>query len=256
MRIVAWNLAHQTREAPLPPSLDGALAALKPDVLVFNEFVDGESRSTLRAGLAKLGLPHVRTSCRVGKHNQVLIASAGPLEEGELTGPEMPGGAGVSNFLHVRLPEQALEVVGLRAPAYESADELHEYWRKLAALVRTTSDRRIVWIGDLNADPEAPGSLGGQYLSELRQEGWNVPRPSGPWSFVKGTRIDHLLASRSVRVLSAEYVASMGGIAVASLDKRTRVSDHAALVATLEDGASAQAPPPTASRSPSTRGLG
>jgi endonuclease/exonuclease/phosphatase family metal-dependent hydrolase len=145
----------------------------------------------------------------------------------------MPGGAGESNFLHVKLPAAGMEVVGLRAPAYETSAELKAYWEQLAALVRSTFERRIVWIGDLNADPDTPSRIGGRHLAELERQGWQLPRPSGPWSFVKGTRIDHVLLSPSVPFVSAEYVTSIGGLDVASNDRAARVSDHAALMAVI-----------------------
>lgn len=145
----------------------------------------------------------------------------------------MPGGAGESNFLHVKLPAAGMEVIGLRAPAYETSAELKSYWEQLAALVQSTFERPTVWMGDLNADPDTPSYIGGRDLAQLERQGWQLPRPSGLWSFVKGTRIDHALLSPSVSFVSAEYVTSIGGVDVASNDKATRVSDHAALVAVV-----------------------
>jgi len=147
----------------------------------------------------------------------------------------MPGGAGESNFLHVHVPKVAIEVVGLRAPAYETQKELHEYWTQLSAIIRATSKRRIVWIGDLNANPDEPSYVGGKYLATLRQDGWSVPRASGPWSFIKGTRIDHVLASAAITITSAEYVSNISGVAVASDETKSRVSDHAAILATIAE---------------------
>ncbi len=233
MKIVSWNLGHQTREDPIPAALVTSVEALAPDMLVLNEFVDGPTRGPLIAALDRVGLSHVLPSKRVGRHNQVLIAARSMLVAGELSGPSMPGGAGESNFLHVKLPAARMEFVGLRAPAYETSAELKAYWEQLAALVRSTFKRPIVWIGDLNADPDTPSYIGGRHLAELERQGWQLPRPSGPWSFVKGTRIDHVLLSPSVPFVSAEYVTSIGGVDVASNDKATRVSDHAALMAVI-----------------------
>ena len=231
MRVVSWNLGRQTREAPNPALLQFALSVRRPEVLVLNEFVDGPTRATLREGLSVLGLSHIRVSERVGRHNQVLIASTTPVELGALKGPEMPGGAGESNFLHVHLQTRALEVVGLRVPAYKTSRDQHEYWSQLATRIRENVDRRIVWIGDLNADPDSPAYVGGRYLAELRADGLQLPRPEGEWSFARGTCIDHVIAAPAVNLLSAEYVSVIEGIAVASLDPGNRVSDHAALVA-------------------------
>ena len=240
MRIVSWNLAHQTREDPIPAALIPALSALRPDLLILNEFVDGPSRDALRSDLKALELHDIHVSQRVGTNNQVLIASSVPLDPGDLRGPALIGGAAESNFLHVRMEGGALEVVGVRAPAYMPR-QLNEYWTHLSALIRSTKDRSIIWIGDLNGDPDLPSSTGGKCLAKLREEGWQLPRATGAWSFHKGTRIDHVLASPSVPTVTAEYLASIGGVTVASGDRETRVSDHAALLAIIGPDASSLA---------------
>ena len=54
MKIVSWNLGHQTREAQIPAALVTSVEALAPDMLVLNEFVDGTSRGPLIAALDHL----------------------------------------------------------------------------------------------------------------------------------------------------------------------------------------------------------
>jgi len=230
IRIAAWNLGHQTSDnAPIHPQLLAAVQEIAPDVLVLNEFVDVR-REQLRAGLTAIGLPHVASSRRHNRHNQVLIASREPFSVGPLAGPEMEGGAGQSNFLHVVLPD-GLHVVGVRAPTYQGA-ELHAYWRSLFTLIDSTRELPIVWIGDLNADPDLPASKCGRYLAELEAQGWVIPRASGRWSFHSGSRIDHAVLSHRVACTSAEYVTAVGGVEVVGrLDSSGRfISDHAALV--------------------------
>jgi hypothetical protein len=229
--VMSLNVAHKTREAPIAFWLAEAVQSIEPDVLVLNEYVDGPSRKELHAHLARAGLTHVSVSHRQGIHNQVLVASRFLLEPGDLRGPSLPGGAGESNFLHVRIPEVELEVVGLRAPMYRTAMETSDYWQLLEPLVASTLPRRILWIGDLNADPGSQ-TAGGKALRRLRDNGWTVPDPSGGWSFVSGSRIDHALLAPAWRVLEAQYVAEVGGIVIAS-PRESAISDHAALIVTV-----------------------
>ena len=230
MRLLAWNMGHQTREVPISPKLLPALLRLQPDMVLLNEFVDGPSRTSLREGLFAIGLEFTAVSTRVDRHNQVFIASRWPLSPGRLHGPDVAGGAGRSNFLHVLVPGKDFEVVGIRAPMYKTTSETAEYWQKLKPIVQGTRESSIVWIGDLNSDPDLPRKRGGATLRELESEGWQIPRPTGPWSFYKGTKIDFALISESVEVRSAEYVIEIGDETLASGDRSTAVSDHAALV--------------------------
>jgi hypothetical protein len=231
MRIVSWNLGHQTREAPISDSLGEVLLALRPDVVVLNEFVDGPSRVDLRSMLQRLGMPHVQVSERIGRHNQVLIASSEPTVAGDLQGPSLTGGAGESNFLHLRF-DSGYELVGVRVPTYQRL-ELTQYWEQLVALIRSTNGRKIAWIGDFNADPDNPRSFGGRFLSQLESEGWVIPRATGAWSFWRGSRIDHLLVSPSLACSAAEYVVTVKGRTIAGQRSQEHISDHAALLGTV-----------------------
>ena len=65
-----------------------------------------------------------------------------------------------------------------------------------------------------------------------------MPQPVGEWSFYRGSRIDHVLASSSLPMPSATYVTAIAGVDLASANTSTRVSDHAALVVDLEIWAS------------------
>jgi exonuclease III len=232
MKLVAWNLAHQTQERAIKLRFTDAVEKLRPDVITLNEYVHGNTRESLLEALAHLGLGHVRVSSRVNTNNQVLVASRHALLVGELRGPTTEDGGGESNFLHVKLADLNLEVVGVRVPAYETNPILHDYWQKLVAIIRSTKERRIIFLGDLNADPDA-NHQGSRYLAALRSEGWNIPSPAGPWSYISGTRIDHAVVSPKIALADAEYVAQLGDIELASKNKETRISDHAALVLQL-----------------------
>jgi exonuclease III len=240
MRLVSWNLAHQCREDPIPQSLLEAVVCLAPDVLSLNEYVHGPSRAHLIERLKEIGLLHWHVSKRLNGHNQVLVASRHPLEAGELTGPATEGLGGESNFMHVRLPDNGLEIVGLRAPAYTGA-ALTKYWQELVRIVNTCEGRRIVFMGDLNTDPDQLRRPTAKYLVDLRSKGWIVPAPEGDWSFVSksgsGTRIDHAIVSSELHVTAARYVVEIGQLKLAAQNKTGAISDHAPLIIELSASA-------------------
>jgi endonuclease/exonuclease/phosphatase family metal-dependent hydrolase len=113
---------------------------------------------------------------------------------------------------------------------------LRDYWDALVPIIRGAADRRIVFLGDLNADPEKPSQVGGQRLAQLRSEGWHIPTAVGAWSFKSGSRIDHALASAQLTMPSATYVAELDGLRLAGGEPGA-LSDHAALVVDLPPGA-------------------
>jgi exonuclease III len=243
MRLVSWNLAHQCREDPIPPSFAEAVRLLKPDVLSLNEYVHGASRATLMEFLAGLGLIHWAVSEALNGHNQVLVASRHPIEPGELVGPATVNRGGEANFLHVRIPSTGIEFVGLRAPSYTGAT-LADYWQKLVKTVQSCDGRSIVFMGDFNTDPDQPRRATAKYLLQLRKEGWCVPRPEGPWSFISktgnGTRIDHAVVAPALTVTSAMYVSTVGPVTLAAPSRFAAVSDHAPLMLELSAGAASE----------------
>lgn len=233
IKLVAWNLGHQTQERAIKPRFIQVVEKLRPDVIILNEYVHGSTRKPLLGALAHLGLGHVKVSSRVKANNQVLVASRHPLHVGELLGPTTADGGGESNFLHVKFETLNLEIVGVRVPAYETSPKLRDYWQKLVEIIQSTKERRIIYLGDLNADPDGNHHQGSRYLADLRAEGWNIPSPLGPWSYISGTRIDHAVASPIMALADAEYVSQIEDIELASRNKETRISDHAALVLQL-----------------------
>jgi exonuclease III len=230
MKIIALNLNHKTSLRAIKPRLVEVIEKLRPDVLTLNEYVHGETRGTLLEALAHVGLGNVLFSERLNGNNQVLVASRNAISAGDLRGPDTADKGGESNFLHVLLPHADLEIVGVRAPAYEGSSELRAYWKGLIEIIRSTKQRRILFLGDLNADPDSGRGVGALGLTGLRDEGWYIPAAVGPWSYVSGSRIDHAIAAPSVSVEGAEYVTEISGIVIASQTKEAAISDHAALV--------------------------
>jgi exonuclease III len=234
MRIVSWNLGHQTRERELKTVFGPAIRALSPDTLILNEYVDGGSRGELKADLAGLGLSSLRVSKQVGKNNQVLIASRNGFDEGDLSAPRTTD-ADPSNFLHVRFSGEGFELVGVRVPAYSGAQRT-KYWAELTTLITSTANRRILFVGDFNADPASRELPGGRALAGLAAAGWQIPSPRGAWSYcsVRSTsRIDHAVVSPRLVVTDAEYLNQIGDVVCAGNTKE--LYDHAPLVIEVRD---------------------
>jgi endonuclease/exonuclease/phosphatase family metal-dependent hydrolase len=236
MRLISWNLAHQCREDPIPPAFLEAVALLSPDVLSLNEYVHGDTRASFAENLNALGLRYLSVSQRLNGNNQVLVASRYPMTLGDLRGPPTSNMAGESNFLHVCFPTQGLEFVGLRAPSYSGAAQ-SDYWQALAGVIRGAAHRRIVFMGDLNTDPDRKRHRPARHLREFAMEGWSVPSPAGEWSFISksgiGTRIDHAIAAPALTLSEASYITCIGSLTLAAPNRTGAVSDHAPLLLRL-----------------------
>lgn len=200
MRIVSWNLGHQTLPRAIKPGFCQVIASLRPDVLFLNEYVhDDKLRAPLLGELKQMGLQYCRVSehiCRPAvkpeeqpkRNNQVLAVARVPLRTGDLRGPATHDRGGETNFLHVQLEGVPFEIAGVRAPAYNGS-ALKAYWDAFATLAAQVSNRAIVFVGDFNGDPEQVQYVGGSVLASLRNTGWQLPAAEGPWSFKSGTRI-------------------------------------------------------------------
>ena len=219
MRIISWNLNHRTTMKDIPSHVLTIIGAIGPDLVVLNEYVDGPNRESFKDGLRSLGFENISTSEKIGRSNQVLMASIGTHKQGEIDPPDLDSSS-VTNFKHVICAGDNLEVVGVRAPAYTSGKELREYWCSLLDIIRKSRNKRILFLGDFNCDPCKPTTPGGKALSNLRAEGWNVPDPEGEWSYTswdgqKSSSIDHVVASPSVGKIQARYIKYINSCIVA-----------------------------------------
>lgn len=243
MKILAWNVGHKASERKLKPKLVEAIAKMDADVVVLNEYVHGDSRKPLELALQQSGLHYILVSENVPDkenrlNNQVLIASRFELTQGDLQGPRSFDGGGESNFLHVRLPHDALEIVGIRVPAWKEASLRHGYWTQMQDIIRRAADRRIVFIGDINATPGKKGSVGSGYLAALGKEGWVMPEPEGSWSFSSGkrfSRIDHAIISRHLRATEARYLSRLDDLELVASEATSSISDHLPLLVSIGD---------------------
>ena len=232
MKIAAWNLNHRTIKKPIPETAIDVIRSLAADVLVLTEYVDGDDRIAFKQALRDMGLRYVSVSEKRLKHNQVLVASRFQHHEGGLTHPTESHAA--TNFHPITIPEFNLVIVGIRAPAYKTSAGVKAYWDELTVILGSRSDKKLILVGDVNGDPDAPRSVGGKYMRALRKQGWSIPSPTGEWSFISSdglrkSRVDHLLASPSLSVSPAVYEAIVNGIATAGLKGAKPISDHAIL---------------------------
>jgi len=234
VRIISWNLAHQTRIRRIPERLIWVLERLRPDILTLNEYVHDPTREAFLDDLASLGLVHTCISKRIGQNNQVLITSKQALDPIGSSPLLLNDGIGESNILRVRLMESGLELVGVRVPAYRSRLVLRAYWERLVTLMGTPSEKPVMFIGDLNADTNSK-HVGSAFLSDLQARGWNIPTPAGPWSHTSGSRIDQVIASPSLKILSVSYMTELDGLKLASKPVGESVSDHAALIVDMDN---------------------
>jgi len=124
--------------------------------------------------MAELGYSAFRISDYVPGQNRVVISSRVPIEPGGVQAIDCTP-ATRPNFLHVQLQSHSLDVIGMRVPmfnGYPGAEK--EYWAWIEAKAAEWSSRRLVLIGDLNADPKK-GSVGGRCLGRLARNGCDVP---------------------------------------------------------------------------------
>ncbi len=229
MRVVTLNVNHRTQRKEIPAPLVDGLFALEADVMVLTEYVEPKPRQELRMRMRSAGRDHIEVSTpieyRPGKwSNQVLIASRWPTAV--IPSPkDPPNDSARSNYLRVKTG--GIDLVGIRVPMYELADEWYDYWRWLQDVLGGD-----LIIGDLNVDP-ARSDRRSQVLSTLMHAGgWARAEPEGAWSYSgqngNTSRVDHALFRGAVQVTTSRYVAEP------FVPEHT---DHAALVIDLEVGA-------------------
>lgn len=152
MKVIAWNLAHQIKKRPIPDYTVDIIQDLEADTVLFNEYVDDEIRDPFKAAMREAGYEWQAVSPTPAVHNQIYAASKFEFEVGDLQPPQFDGSA-VSNFLHLKFADFPVEMVGLRAPAYEKTADRHAYWNELAGIMESVRDRPILFAGDVNYDP-------------------------------------------------------------------------------------------------------
>lgn len=242
MKILSWNLNHRILLKRIPDAVISVITDISPDLVVLNEFVDGEERDSFKQSLEKSGYTYISVSKKMNRQNQVLIASKSEHEVGDLIPPSCSESS-KTNFLHIIMPLLDIEIVGLRVPFYKKAQELKLYWSQLLEIIRSTVSRNIVFIGDFNCNPVVPKTPGGKALNLLQKEGWQIPQPSGGWSYISHNGenvscLDHALGSPILAKISATYTCRHGCHIIAGPKDLNPISDHALLIAQISSNQS------------------
>jgi len=222
-----------------------AVASLGPDVIVLNEYVHRDSRQPFLEQLAESGFPHWQVShvTPLGE-NHVLIASRAPIEVGSIRAPDIAPSV-PSNFLHIRLPHEGCEILGLRVPDYsKQRTKQRECWDWIIETAATVKDRPFVLIGDFNTDPRYPRFMCGDCIGKLIEGGWQLATPTDGasyWTVNDRTpcRIGHAFVTQHFKVLNARYVTEFGALGILGSTKDA-LSDHAILLIEIERMASGE----------------
>jgi endonuclease/exonuclease/phosphatase family metal-dependent hydrolase len=244
MKILTWNVAHQTHTANKNlPEMAEALASLSPDVIVLTEYVPGKLHDTFTADLNARGFTWTisHPSPAIRRQNQVLIASRTPLATGDIQAP-LISPAFPSNVLHVRVPEKGFEVLGLRVPMPLNPAIRHKYWNWISETAQQLKDRPAIIVGDLNNDTGAKGPEGGIRFNQLKEGGWTRAPASGKSYWSKdGTvesRLDHALFSPHFVIGNTGYLTESGRYVFANTQPKNfnpkAMSDHAILLVEFE----------------------
>jgi hypothetical protein len=233
MLTLAWNLAHQVKVRPIPDDFVEIILATGAETVLFNEYVDDPCREPFKTAMREAGFRHQAVSATPARHNQIFAASKHAFAVGDLRPPQFDGSA-ISNFLHLKFTDFPVEMVGLRAPAYEKAADRKAYWAELGQIMESARDRAILFAGDINFDPfmKAKQDAAAQVPFPFAR-GYQVPNPKGAWSYLahsgKGYKIDHVIHTPGVVVTGAEYLTHIGDRHLAGVKANTPISDHAAL---------------------------
>jgi endonuclease/exonuclease/phosphatase family metal-dependent hydrolase len=216
-----------------------AITALKPDLLVLTEYVRGISHDEFVSRLAESGLKYTLLSQEARGENSVMIASRRPMVLGQRTAPAISPSL-PSNFLHVELPEDGLQVMGIRIPDYSRQPSVRRAcWDWLCTLAEEVVNCPTVILGDFNADPDYPKSRCGDCFSRLAGNGWRLALPdqgASYWTLKHQApcRLDHAFVSDNFEVVSTRYVDRIDSLILANRASYS-LPDHAALEVVIED---------------------
>src|SRR6476469_8136855 len=99
MRVVSWNLNHKAVPKKIPEGLGELFLQLGADVVFLNEFVDRPNGMRFRL--------------------ELFAAARLPFRKGDIPAPNLNTHA-ISNFLHIKFADPTIELVGLRAPTFDT----------------------------------------------------------------------------------------------------------------------------------------
>ena len=236
MRILAWNVNHRARRRRIPSWLTHAIAAEAADVVSLTEYVVGPDHDRFLSELAGIGLLHTVLTTRVNGSNQVLLAARKTIMAGEIR----PGAFHESvapNFLHARLSDGSLDVIGFRMPAFKNVETpmKRRTWEWLIEALRSLGNRPACIVGDFNTAFGDSKSLCGDCLESFSASGWlpAVPTDGFSWGGAGGRsrrKIDLGFASPGARVESAAYSWAFRDLGEEAAAMRVGRPDHAMLL--------------------------
>ena len=239
MRIVTWNLNHRTCTKEIRLDVAEAVLSLDPDIVVFTEFVEGDSskrffsdRSRLRELFRAYGIKYTNISTYTPNHNQVMIASRYNIQVGNILAPNIHP-AMPSNINHVMVPDFGLELIGLRIPAFKASSEKRTCWEWVLHEASTLKGTKAIIIGDLNTDIGANKTTCSNCMVRLG-EMFNHVSVEGESYFRQGvgySRLDHAFVTTNINVLGSQYVPTKDDYIFAGING---LSDHAPLIIEVE----------------------
>lgn len=236
MRLVTWNVGHQTKRRTLPKAVAAGLVELRPDVIVLTEYVYDDGHSGFLAALSEAKLKHWRVSAYVPGQNQVLVISKHALSEGAVRCNARLSNATAPNWLHVRT--DGVDVVGFRRPMFKGVPQgVARYWDWFNGAIKPLAPGSAVILGDFNAD------AGSAVLRGPVREGWRLVTPGSGWSFKGKTgresAIDHAFVSPNAGIGDARYVVDSPFCSFAGADDS--YSDHAVFCCEVSFGSAVHA---------------
>ena len=237
MRLVAWNVNHRSGSKPIASGVAEAITALAPDVIVLTEYVAHDSHNSFFDQLAEYGLRHLLVSDFVPNNNRVLVASRYGLAQGSIRGPAFHESV-PSNTLHVVLPTEGFDLLGLRMPDLTKHPKLRRaWWDWLEVTAAGVVDRPFAIAGDFNTDVSYPRAKCGDRPARLVASGWqHVAPPDGASYFTLNNEaklIDHAFVTQHFVVKEARYVSESAGHRLIGKPAEA-LSDHTALVVDME----------------------
>lgn len=131
-----------------------------------------------------------------------------------------------------------LEIIRARVPAYTTGAKQREYRAELNAILQGAEGRAIVVAGDFNENPFRR-DVGATATPFKGAEVFTATNPPQNWGYMnslgtKTSRIDHVIHTGPVRIIDAAYCYEVNGIHLAGPKDASPISDHAALVFTVE----------------------
>lgn len=228
MKILCWNINHRTCEKSIHYSALDLIRLTSPDLLILNEFVDGETRNSFKSSMVTQGLQFHLTSPKLGRHNQIFVASRFEIMGLSPIG-QVPISAMRSNMCFFRiLPEFC--VLAVRVPAFKKLTERQNAWTYYLNEISLFKPNMI--IGDLNVDPNDKEN---NFLVDITKAGYRhiaIPGASY-WTLTgKPRSLDHVFLGLG-HTAEAKYITDLNSHTIVG-NSGSFASDHAAILVNLK----------------------